>query len=281
VFEIILKMLERFEINYWLGWNVRCLTQADQVIMLFMKLRLGLPDMDLADRFGVSTETVRNVVYTYSHALHEMLFEGIIEKLGMPSQRKCRGSMPASFSDFAQARIATDCTEIEMEIPTFLSMQNETYSGYTHKNSAKGLTAVAPNAALVFASKLYPGSKSDKAIIIDCNIFGQLDPGDMVLADKGMDCHELMPTGTTLNIPPFLKDISHFTKQQAELCYKIARNRIHVERGNKNIKLFRIFRIITHTYRPLATKWFQLCCALVNLQPPLLKEIARKYKIDL
>lgn len=238
-----------------------------------MKLRLNLKDLDLADRFNISRTAVSNITYTIISALHEILFVGIM-KLGIPSQLKCKGSMPKSFDSFSSAHVAMDCTEVTQDIPSDLNVQTVSYSSYKSRHTHKALTCVAPNGALVFVSDLYPGSTSDAAIVEHCQILSQFVPGDLILADKGFNIYSKLPTGVHLNIPPFLTGKAHFTKEEAETCYKIARSRIHVERANERIKNCVILQHIPAHYRVLSTKILQLCCCLVNLQAPLLREVA-------
>ena len=61
---------------------------------------------------------------------------------------------------------------------------------------------VAPNAVITFVSKLYPGSVSDKAILL-ANVF---EHGDLILADKGFLVHDIMPNGVSVIIPPYLNN---------------------------------------------------------------------------
>lgn len=278
VFCILVSLLGRFKLNYYQGWNVVCLSLEDQLLLALMKLRLGSQDLDLAQRFGVSATTVSNVFYTMLFALHELLFEGIMAK-GMPSQLKCGGSMPASFRDFVSARAVMDATEISQDIPSNLNKQNECYSNYKSRHTVKAVTCVAPNAAITYVSELYPGSVSDVAIVEHSNLLSQFVPGDLILADKGFTLFSRLPTGVSLNIPPFLTGKSYFTKKEADLCFKIGKSRIHVERANERIKNFAILEHIPAVLRPLSTKIFQVCCCLVNIQDPLLKEIAEKYEM--
>lgn len=246
--------------------------------MTLMKLRLGSKDMDLADRFGVSVTTVSNIFHTFLFALHEILFDGILAQ-GMPSQMKCKGSLPASFEQFSSARAVIDATEITQDIPTDLNNQNDCYSNYKSRHTVKAVTAVAPNAAIVYVSDLYPGSTSDVAIVEHSKMLEQFVPGDLILADKGFTLFSKLPKGVSLNIPPFLTGKTHFTKQEADLCFRIGKARIHVERANERIKNFDILNHIPASLRPYSTKIFQLCCCLVNLQDTLLKEIAEKYEM--
>ena len=259
------------------GWKVTTLPLADQVLLTLMKLRLGSKDLDLAERFNISRTTVRNVFFTFITALHERLCQGIMFTLGLPSQQKCNGSLPESSSSFVAARAVIDATEMTQHIPSNLNEQNECYSNYKSRHTVKAVTAVAQNAAIVYTTSLYPGSTSDNAIVEHSNLMSQFSAGDLILADKGFTIFDKLPQGVSLNIPPFLKGKTHFTKQEADLCFKIGKARIHVERANERIKNFDILNHIQANLRPFSTKIFQVCCSLENMQAPLLKEIADKY----
>ncbi|XP_048742598.2 uncharacterized protein LOC125656058 [Ostrea edulis] len=281
VFNVLVAMLERMgPFNYYSGWTVQGLSICDQLLLTLMELRLNLRDLDLAERFNISKSTVSNIFNTFVAALHEILFDGILNVVGIPSQLKCKGSLPKSFEDFSSARIAMDATEITQDVPSNMNNQSVSYSNYKSRHTVKAVTCVAPNGALVYSSDLYPGSTSDAAIVDHCSVLDQLKAGDMILADKGFNIFDKLPSGVTLNIPPFLSSKSHFTKEEAQLCYKIGRSRIHIERANERIKNYSILNHIPSQYRHLSTKMFQLCVALVNLQSPLLKEIADKYEIN-
>lgn len=281
VFNVLANMLQRMApFNYYSGWTVTCFSLEDQLLMTLMKLNLNCKDLDLAVRFDTSRATVSNIFNTYICVLHEILYEGILQTVGIPSQLKCKGSMPKSFEDFGSARIAMDATEVFQDVPSDMNCQSLSYSNYKSRHTVKAVTCVAPNAALVYCSDLYPGSTSDAAIVEHSKLLDQLQPGDMILADKGFNIFDKLPAGVTLNIPPFMSNKGQFTKEEAKLCFKIGRSRIHVERANERIKNYDILSHIPAQYRHLSTKMFQVCCCLVNLQAPLLKEIADKYEFQ-
>ncbi|XP_046570173.1 uncharacterized protein LOC124278515 isoform X2 [Haliotis rubra] len=271
VFEIICSMLERFDLNYYAGWKPSIVSLENQLLLTLMKLTMNSKDLDLAQRFQISRATVSNIFNTLIHALHE-LFSGVMDNY-MPSQTKCKGSMPKSFEDFGSARASIDAIEMSQDIPKDLDCQNRVYSNYKSRHTVKAVTAVAPNGALTYCTSLYPGSTSDVAIVSHSNMLSSFKPGDLILADKGFTIHEMLPPGVSLNIPPFLSGKSVFTKEEGKMCYKIARARIHVERANERIKNFDILNHIPAIYRPISSKIFQVCCFLINLQAPLLKEI--------
>jgi hypothetical protein len=272
VFHVLVKLLTRFELDYYSGWKPS-IPLEDQLLIVLMKLKLNLRDADLAHRFCVSRATVSNSIHTLINALHELLFEEVLDKC-FPSQLKCKESMPKAFDEFSSARASMDAIEITQDIPKQMDTHALAYSSYKSRHTVNAVTCVAPNGAINYNSKLYPGATSDVAIVRHSRVLSKFEPGDLILADKGFTIHDQLPQGVNLNIPPFLSAKSAFTHQEAALCYKIARARIHVERANERIQNYDILNHIPGTYRSMSTKMFQLCCALVDLQAPLLKEIA-------
>ena len=160
-------------------------------------------DTDLAERFDVSRGTVSNIVNTLINALHECLFVGILQR-GIPSQLKCKGSVPKYFEEFASARAVMDATELTQDIPSDMKHQSLAYSNYKSCHTVKAVTWVASNAALTLCSDLYPGSTSDAAIVEHSRLLDQFLPGDLILADKGFNIFNKLAAGVCLNIPPFL-----------------------------------------------------------------------------
>ena len=47
----------------------------------------------------------------------------------------------------------------------------------------------------VFVSECYPGSTTDKEIVVDSGILNKLVVGDNVMADKGFLIHDILPEG--------------------------------------------------------------------------------------
>jgi len=130
IFDMLVNLLDRMQtLNYYAGWLVTSLPVADQLLLTLMKLRLNCRDLDIAERFAISRTTVSNIIITFISALHEILFDGVMA-VGIPSQRKCRGSMPKSFEDFPSARVAMDCTEVTQDIPADMSKQCLAHSHY-------------------------------------------------------------------------------------------------------------------------------------------------------
>lgn len=271
VFDIVHLHALRFKdsINYFSGWKVESISFEDQIFITLMKVRQNYTNLHLAQLFHCSVSTIANIVTTFIHVLHSILFDDLMTSI--PSRDKNKLSAPSSFSQFGSCRIVIDCTDIEVAAPGLMSQQNATYSSYRGMNSFKVIVGVAPNAVITYVSNLYPGSISDKAIVQQSGLLKHFSAGDMIMADKGFLIQDILPHGVSVNIPPFLNN-GTFTESEAKATKTIAKCRIHVERANARLKDFRILNFIPSYLRCYADILFQLCAALVNLQFPLIKE---------
>ena len=148
------------------------------------------------------------------------------------------------------------------------------FSHYKSRYTFKALIGIAPNGTVTFVSDLFGGSTSDKEIVLQSGFLDLLEPPECVLADKGFLIADILPTGVTCNIPPFLtRQVSgkkRFTLEQAKTTTVIARARIHVERIMSRIKVFRILSQITRSGRKDASMLVQTCAGLVNFQAKLI-----------
>lgn len=279
VFQIVVNYAARFKqsINYFAGWRVQSISFEDQIFITLMKVRQNYTNLHLAQLFNCSVCTIANIVTTFIHVLHSILFIDLMASI--PSRDKNKLCAPSSFSQFGSCRVVIDCTDIEIATPGLMSQQNATYSNYRGMHSFKVIVGVAPNAVITYVSKLYPGSISDKAIVQKSGFLNHLTAGDMVLADKGFVIQDLVPNGVSVNIPPFLNN-GTFTESEARATKVIAKCRIHVERANARLKEFKILTFIPSYLRCHADIIFQLCASLVNLQFPLIKEGCEQYEFD-
>ena len=271
VFDIVVEYAANFKesICCYAGWKVESISFEDQIFITLMKLRQNYTNLHLAQLFSCSVATISNIVITFIHVLHGLLFDDLMTTI--PSRDKNKLCSPSSFSTYSSCRIVVDCTDIEVATPSLMSQQNATYSSYRGMNSFKVLTGVAPNGVLTFVSRLFPGSISDKEIVQQSGILKHFVPGDLILADKGFLIQDIVPKGVSVNIPPFLQH-GKFTESEAKVTKSIAKCRIHVERANARLKDFKILTFVPPYLRCYMDKVFQLCAALVNLQFPLIKE---------
>ena len=108
--------------------------------MVLVRLRLGLFEKDLADRFGISTSSVSRICITWINFLYLKLHEILL----WLARDKVKSSMPKSFHDlYPTTRVIIDATEIFVEKPSVPEMQ-QTFSSYKNHNTYKGLVGISP-----------------------------------------------------------------------------------------------------------------------------------------
>ena len=113
--------------------------------------------------------------------------------------------MPQIFKEkYPTTRVIIDTTEIFIEQPRVPELQQMTFSNYKNHNTFKSLVGISPDGVIIFVSKLYPGSISDKELTRRSGLYNLLEKGDSVMADRGFNIEEdLVLIGADLNIPPF------------------------------------------------------------------------------
>ena len=87
-----------------------------------------------------------------------------------------------------------EAIEITQDIPNQLDIQAQAYSNYKSRHSHDiAMTCVAPNGALVYSSKLYPGSTSETSIVKHSHVLESFVAGDLIFAEI-MLCHSFAVT---------------------------------------------------------------------------------------
>ena len=242
----------------------RALNPMNEFFLTLVRLRLGLQERDLADRFGISQGTVSVIINTSLSLLHHHLSQLKF----WPSLDAVKKHMPKEFSisAYSNTRVIIDATELFIEKPSDLSLQSVTWSNYKSHNTLKGLIGISPFGGVTFCSELWAGSISDIELTRKSGLLDLLESGDNVMADKGFNIDELLrERGVTLNIPPFMKDGS-LSEDDVVLT-------IHVERAIERIKNFRILsgNIPNSIHASTVNKMFYVCAMLTNMQSPLVK----------
>ena len=124
---------------------------------------------------------------------------------------------------------------------------------------------------MIFVSKLYPGSISDKELMRQSGILDLLERDDSIMADRGFDIlKDLAPRGVRLNIPPFLRGKTQLDQREMTETKRIASLMIHVERCMERIKNYHIFdEVMPLSLMDVADQIFFVCAVLTNFHPPL------------
>ena len=214
------------------------LSQVDKFFLTLVRLRLGLKEKDLADRFRISPSSVSRIFISWINFCYLRLGSLPI----WPDRATIKSTMPAVFKEqYPNTTAILDATEIKVSIPSSLLLQSQTYSSYKSANTFKALVAISPAGHIIFVSSLYTGCISDVQLVERSGFLGLLQRGDEVMADRGFTIEDLLlPLGVGLNIPPFLGSRSQLDAGEVADTQQIASLRIHIERAIRRIKEFDI-----------------------------------------
>lgn len=98
-----------------------------------------------------------------------------------------------------------------------------------------------------------------------------LEPGDLVMADKGFDIEDLLrEKGVELNIPSFLESLEQFSAQDVQKTKRIASLRIHVERAIRRVKGYHSFGSDVPLSALCSVNQSCIDYSLTNFQGPLI-----------
>jgi hypothetical protein len=231
-----------------------------------VRRRKGYDLEHLSFLFGISKSHVSKIFTTWVNILSQCL----TQVLKWPSKDVTKRNLPESFKDYGNTRCIIDCTEFQVEKPFRPAAQRLTWSNYKHNNTTKVLVATMPSGAIVFKSKLYVGSISDKEIVKKSGFLDKVEEENDIRADRGFNIRDLLlPKKATLNMPSFSHG-KQLTQKAVQKSRKIASVRVHVERAIGRIKSFRLVRgVISLKVRFILNQILTIICVLCNLQKRL------------
>ena len=128
-----------------------------------------------------------------------------------PDRETMQQNMPLEFQQlYPNCRVTIDCSEIFIETPSSYKARSQTYSNYKKHNTAKFLIGITPCGTICFLSSCWGGRVSDKNLTQESNFLNHLEPGDVVLADRGFTVKEdIASHGAHLEIPAFTRGKKH------------------------------------------------------------------------
>ena len=155
----------------------RKLNSRDEFLLTCMKLKLGLLNKDLANRFGISAALTSSIFNTWLLAMYKTIGKYVY----WPSKEEVFVSKPARYRHLPDLRAIIDCSEIFIETPKDPLLQTSTWSDYKHHNTLKFLVAVSPNSTITFISPAYPGRNSDTQVTRTCGFLDKLENYDHLM----------------------------------------------------------------------------------------------------
>lgn len=179
------------------------ITKFQQFVMVLMKLRLNLSEVDLSYRFGIGQATISRLFEKWVG----IMFTTLSPLVKWPEQREVQKTMPVDFrKSFGRCIAIIDCFKVFCERPAGLKARAQTWSNYKHHNTIKFLIGIAPQGAITFISKGWGGRVSDQHLTEHCGILENLQPGDQILADRGFNVQDSAKLYCAeVKIPPFTR----------------------------------------------------------------------------
>ena len=154
--DIIYWKRPKYEKNFSKVKHRRCntpkkLSQRDEFLLTLMRLRLGLLNEDLAERFGVLPTLSLYVFTTWIRLLSKVLGKVLVV---WPPKESIGKHLPEIFlkSGYGKCCVIIDCAEMFSESPKLISAQAATWSGYRHHNTFKFLVGITPTRFISFLS---------------------------------------------------------------------------------------------------------------------------------
>lgn len=254
------------------------LSKFQQLILTLMKLRLNLQFTDLGNRFLCHRTTAARIFDNTIHVLY-CRFKNLVV---WPERENLQVNMPSCFKNVFGNRttVIIDCFELFIEKPSNLEAAARTWSNYKHHHTVKFLIGISPQGVIMFISNAYGGRASDKFIAENSTFLNNLQPGDLVLADRGFSISDSVRIYCAeVQYPSFLRGKKQLGAVEIETTRKLASVRIHVERVIGLLR--RKFKILCGIFPLIALKKgdneFALidrivvvCSAMYNLCPGII-----------
>lgn len=232
-----------------------------QIVITLLKYRQGIDFMLIEKIYHLDRRVISNIFIYWTNAIYNYM-----KKIDFWSMRYLN---PNKYT------CIIDCTEIFTERSTTNPRINqELFSNYKNHNTFKYLVAIDEKGLIIFCSKIYGGSKSDRFIIEDSKIINLLEPGNIVLADRGFNVSDLLEEkGIVLNLPPF-KTAPQFSPAEVIETRIVANRRIHVERVINLTKKYKILStILPASLWPYANEIVYNANTLSNFKGRVIKNV--------
>ena len=125
------------------------MSPEDCLFLTLLRLRVRLPEQDIAFRFGISQALVSRILVTWISFLAPELSCLIY----WPDREDIQRYYPQYFQKYKNVIGIIDCTEGILEKPSVAKAQSQTYSTYKSRNTWKKLICITPAGTISFITK--------------------------------------------------------------------------------------------------------------------------------
>ena len=169
----------------------RLFTPMEALVLTLVRLRRNF---DITHLMYLFDATWINIMYIYK--IGSIVYMAIIR-----TSSEFYARIYSMKEKYPNVKCIIDCVEFKVATPSSLFLHKMLYSDYKSHTTVKALVGIAPGGGFTFISAIYPGSISDRSIVVKC---GFLNPdlwvkGDAVMADRGFTIEDyLTPLGVSL-----------------------------------------------------------------------------------
>ncbi|XP_026068147.1 uncharacterized protein LOC113049753 isoform X2 [Carassius auratus] len=254
----------------------RKLSPFQMLLSTLMRLRLNLPIQHIAYLFSVDRKTVST---TFRDTIGSM-FSHLKPLVHWPERHCLQATMPHHFVEAfgSQVAVIVDCFEIRIERASNFKARAQTFSHYKQRHTLKYLIGITPRGSISFISQGWEGDVSDKHVTENSGLLNKLLPGDLVLAECGMDIKDSVGlVCAEVKIPASTRGCSQLEAKDVEETHRIAHLKVHVERMIGCVRTkYNILNGIVPVSMVLPCqgedmtfldKIVTVCCALTNMCP--------------
>jgi len=245
------------------------LTKFEEFVLVMIKLRLNVPNKELAFRFHIRKATVSRIFAEWINLMYQVTRALIT----WPNRELRIESMPEKFKNmFSGSGVAAiiNCFEIPLVQAYYFESRGNTWSENMGRNTVKYLISIAPQGYVSFVSKGYGGYANKKKIASKSDLFEFLEPGDIVLADEGFSNAPGIGYAQLFTPACRYRRYQQIEEMRAQVDRVIwdMKSTFTILTGIVNFDMIRINHI---------DKIVSVCCALFNLTPSIFTEMDKEY----
>ncbi|KAH9642797.1 hypothetical protein HF086_012291 [Spodoptera exigua] len=215
--------------------------RIEHILLCLKKIRLNSTFSELEDNFGISLSYASKIFLSNISILSSVLNPFIVAL----DKKNIIKNLPIAFRhNHYNVSCIIDCLEIDIQKPSKALYQALTWSDYKKGNTVKYLISCTPNGLVNYISQGFGGRTSDVTIVENCSFLNGLQPGTIILADRGFKHLEplLQAKGMKLLRPPSVRAGAKLTKSEVKQTKIIASLRIHIERVIRRLREFHMLK---------------------------------------